>query len=133
MTCSRPQRTATRPCLEPGTPGSVVRDANAPVICIHGLLGAGDTRDKAGLKCRDFTSNVSRQCLGCAEVLISRLNSLHSLTSFCFRCLDNLLKTQTCKILNLVSVAEHASLNRYGLQNPKNRRTHEVSHVCINI
>ena len=28
MTCSRPQRTATRPGLEPGTPLSVVRGAN---------------------------------------------------------------------------------------------------------
>ena len=28
MTCSRSQRTATRPGLEPGTPWSIVRDAN---------------------------------------------------------------------------------------------------------
>ena len=28
VTCSKPQRTATRPDLEPGTPWSVVRDAN---------------------------------------------------------------------------------------------------------
>ena len=28
MTCSRPQRTVTRPGLEPGTPWSVVRNAN---------------------------------------------------------------------------------------------------------
>ena len=28
MTCSRPQQTVPRPGLEPGTPWSVVRDAN---------------------------------------------------------------------------------------------------------
>ena len=28
VTCSRPQRTATRPGLEPGTPWSIVRDTN---------------------------------------------------------------------------------------------------------
>ena len=37
VTCSRPQRTATRPGLEPGTPWSVVRDANhcasQPPLC----------------------------------------------------------------------------------------------------
>ena len=45
---------------------------NAPVICIPGPLGAGDTGDIAGLKCRNLTSDVSRQCRGCAGVLISR-------------------------------------------------------------
>ena len=45
---------------------------NAPVICIPGSLGAGDTGDIAGLKCRNLTSDVSRQCRGCAGVLISR-------------------------------------------------------------
>ena len=44
---------------------------NAPVICIP-----GDTGDIAGLKCRNLTSDVSRQCRECAVVLISRLNSL---------------------------------------------------------
>ena len=45
---------------------------NAPVICNPGPLGAGDTGDLAGLKCRDLTSEVARQCRGCAGVLISR-------------------------------------------------------------
>ena len=45
---------------------------NAPVICIPGPPGAGDTGDIAGLKCRNLTSDVSRQCRGCAGVLISR-------------------------------------------------------------
>ena len=44
----------------------------APVICIPGSLGAGDTGDIAGLKCRNLTSDVSRQCRGSAGVLISR-------------------------------------------------------------
>ena len=44
----------------------------APVICIPGPLGAGDTEDIAGLKSRNLTSDVSRQCRGCAGVLISR-------------------------------------------------------------
>ena len=44
---------------------------NAPVICIPGSLGAGDSRDIAGLKCRNLTSDVSRQCRGCVGVLIS--------------------------------------------------------------
>ena len=45
---------------------------NVPVICIHGPLGAGDTGDMAGLKCHNLTSDVSRQCRGCAGVLTSR-------------------------------------------------------------
>ena len=44
----------------------------APVICIPGSLGAGDTGDIAGLKCRNLTSDVSRQRRGFAGVLISR-------------------------------------------------------------
>ena len=44
---------------------------NAPVICIPGSLGAGDTGDIAGLKCRNLTSEVSRQSRGCAGVLTS--------------------------------------------------------------
>ena len=44
----------------------------APVICIHGPLGTGDIGDIAGLKCRNLTSDVSRQCRGCAGALISR-------------------------------------------------------------
>ena len=37
---------------------------NASVICIHGPLGAGDIGDIAGLKCRNFTSDV---CLFCFD------------------------------------------------------------------
>ena len=44
----------------------------APVICIPRSLGAGDSGDIAGPKCRDLTLDVSRQCRGCAGVLISR-------------------------------------------------------------
>ena len=44
----------------------------APVICVSGPLGAGDTGDIAGLKCRDLTADESRQCRRCAGVLISR-------------------------------------------------------------
>ena len=33
---------------------------------------AGDTGDIAGLRCRNLTSDVSRQCRGCAGVLISQ-------------------------------------------------------------
>ena len=85
----------------------------APVICIPGSLGAGDSGDIAGPKCRDLTFDESRQCRRCAKVLISRQNAnlCHILTtrgsSVCtfaqsdqllFRCLD-----------------EHASWNRkYG-------------------
>ena len=52
--------------------GNVVSMNYAPVICIPGPLGSGDTGDIAGLKCRNLTSDVSRQCRGCAGVLISR-------------------------------------------------------------
>ena len=44
----------------------------APVICIPGSPGAGDSGNKAGLKCRALTSDVSRQCRGFAGVMISR-------------------------------------------------------------
>ena len=37
-------------------------------------LGTGNTRDIAGLKCRDLTHEVSPQCLGSGEVCISRLD-----------------------------------------------------------
>ena len=50
----------------------IIHAGNAPVICIHGPLGAGDIGDIAGLKCRNLTSDVSRQCRGCAGVLIYR-------------------------------------------------------------
>ena len=40
--------------------------SNAPVICIHGPRGAGDTGDIVGVKCRILTSDVSWQCRGCA-------------------------------------------------------------------
>ena len=46
--------------------------SNAPVICVSSPLGAGDTGDIAGLKCRDLTADESRQCRRCAGVLISR-------------------------------------------------------------
>ena len=46
---------------------------NAPVICVSGPLGAGDTRDKAGLRCRDLPADASRQCRRCAGVLIAKI------------------------------------------------------------
>ena len=46
--------------------------SNAPVICIPGSPGAGDSGDIAGLKCLALTSDVSRQCRGFAGVMISR-------------------------------------------------------------
>ena len=56
---------------------------NAPVICIPGSLGAGDSGDIAGPKCRDLTFDESRQCRRCAGVLISRQNAnlCHILTT----------------------------------------------------
>ena len=45
---------------------------NAPVICVSGPLGTGDTEDIAVLKCRDLTADASRQCRRFARVLISR-------------------------------------------------------------
>ena len=77
--------------------------AYAPVICIPGSLGAGDSGDIAGPKCRDLTFDESRQCRRCAGVLISRQNAnlCHILTTrgslactfaqsdqLLFRCLD---------------------------------------------
>ena len=55
----------------------------APVICIPGSLGAGDSGDIAGPKCRDLTFDKSRQCRRCAGVLISRQNAnlCHILTT----------------------------------------------------
>ena len=47
----------------------------APVICNPGSLGAGDSGDIAGPKCRDLTFDESRQCRRCAGVLISRQNA----------------------------------------------------------
>ena len=44
----------------------------APVICVSGPLGAGDTLDIAGLKCGDLTADESQQCRRGAGVLISR-------------------------------------------------------------
>ena len=84
--------------------------SNAPVICIPGSLGAGDSGDIAGPKCRDLTFDESRQCRRCAGVLISRQMPIYDIvlqqreSSACtfaqsdqllFRCLD-----------------EHASWNR---------------------
>ena len=43
---------------------------NAPVICIPGSLGAADSGDIAGAKCRDLTVDESRQCRRCAWLLI---------------------------------------------------------------
>ena len=55
----------------------------APVICNPGSLGAGDSGDIAGPKCRDLTFDESRQCRICAGVLISRQNAnlCHILTT----------------------------------------------------
>ena len=72
---------------------------NVPVICIPGSLGAGDSGDIAGPKCRDLTFDESRHCRRCAGVLISRQNNnlCHGGNSACtfaqydqllFRCLD---------------------------------------------
>ena len=41
----------------------VLRICNALVIYISGAPRVRDSRDIAGLKCRDFTSDESRQCL----------------------------------------------------------------------
>ena len=52
---------------------SEIKDTdNAPVICIPDPLRAGDSGDIAGLKCLALTSDKSRQCRGCAGVLIFR-------------------------------------------------------------
>ena len=99
--------------IEKSPLGRVNFTSNAQVICIPGSLGAGDSGEIAGPKCRDLTFDESRQCRRCAGVLISRQNAnlCHMLTtrgiSACtfaqsdqllFRCLD-----------------EHASWNRkYG-------------------
>ena len=45
------------------------------VVCIPGSLGAGDSGDIAGLKCRGLTVDESRQCRRYAGVLISRENT----------------------------------------------------------
>ena len=45
---------------------------NTPVIWNAGAYGSADSGDIAGLKCRDLTSDESRQCRRCAGVLISR-------------------------------------------------------------
>ena len=75
----------------------------APVICIPGSLGAGDSGDIAGPKCRDLTFDESRQCRRCAGVLISAKMPIYAIflqqggSSACtfaqsdqllFRCLD---------------------------------------------
>ena len=88
----------------------------APVICIPGSLGAGDSGDIAGPKCRDLTFDESRQCRRCAGVLISRHNTILAIffnkweaqsvhlqsDPLLFRCLD-----------------EHASWNlKYGCKTP---------------
>ena len=52
---------------------------NAPVICIPGSLGAGDSGDIAGPKCRDLNFDESRQCRRCAGVLISHQNANYAI------------------------------------------------------
>ena len=47
----------------------------APVICIPGSLGAGDSGHIAGTKCRELTFDGPRQCRRWAGVLISRQNT----------------------------------------------------------
>ena len=58
------------------------------VVCISDPLGAMDTMDIVGLKCRGLTSDASGQCRRCARVFIFRYNSLYGLVSSCFRCLN---------------------------------------------
>ena len=53
-------------------PCNILCFSYAPVICIPGSPGAGDSGDMAGLKCQALTSDVSRQCGGFAGVMISR-------------------------------------------------------------
>ena len=48
----------------------------ATVICISDPLGAMNTGDIVGLKCRGLTSDASGQCRRCARVFIFRYNSL---------------------------------------------------------
>ena len=71
---------------------------SAPVICIPGSLGAGDSGDIVGPKCRDLTFDESRQCRRCAGVKYQFMPyfynkgetqpvHLHSLISSC--CLDD--------------------------------------------
>ena len=57
-------------CKNKGT--DHLRDDSAPNASVICIPGPGDTGDIAGLKCRNLTSDVSRQCRGCAGVLISR-------------------------------------------------------------
>ena len=58
---------------------TVLNSYNAPVICIPGQPRAADSGDTAGLKCQDLTSDESRQCRGCAAVLISRQYTVKSI------------------------------------------------------
>ena len=53
-----------------------IHNSNAPVICIPGSPGAGDSGDIAGLKCQALTYDASRQCRGFAGVMISRQNTV---------------------------------------------------------
>ena len=57
VTCSRPQRTATRPGREPGTPWSVVRDANH---CVSPPPGA-DTLQSFSEGLKHTTSNFDKE------------------------------------------------------------------------
>ena len=55
-----------------GNKGADQLRSYAPVICIPGSPGAGDSGDIAGLKCQALTYDASRQCRGFAGVMISR-------------------------------------------------------------
>ena len=76
----------------------------ATVICISYLLGAMNTVDIVGLKCRDLTSDASGQFRRCARVFIFRYSSLYGLVSSCFRCLDSILNAHNCQFLNSKSL-----------------------------
>ena len=73
----------------------------APVICIPGSLGAGDSGDIEGSKCRDLTFDESRQCRSCAGVLNSRQNTnlCHILTT------RGMLSLYICSLISSCCVA----------------------------
>ena len=94
MVCSENKRQNTR--LDEnrqGTHNPELSLNHTPVICICGLPRTRDSRDKAGLKCQDLTSDESRLCRG-VGLLISRQNTLpHSfkLEIRCLNCLFNII------------------------------------------
>ena len=77
---------------------------HATVICISDPLGAMDTGDIVGLKCRGLTSDASGQCRRCARVFIFRYNSLYGLIISYFRCLNSILNAHNCQFLNFKSL-----------------------------